>query len=198
LQPVAVFSAKTVESPSRAWYDYHIFAMEVSMKKPFYKRWWFWLIVAIVGVGTIGVINDSLSPPGDPTTVAAAATLPETSADDPAKSTAPAPTFPTLPASTTTITRPSATTARATAAVTTKATTTATKPATTTKAPDTAAPTAAPPSGNAEYNGRAVYTTPSGKKYHYANPCGNGTYGPATLDQALAAGLEPCEKCVLQ
>ncbi len=42
-----------------------------------------------------------------------------------------------------------------------------------------------------------IYRTPTGKKYHYANPCGNGDYYEITLDEALAAGLEPCKKCVL-
>ena len=43
---------------------------------------------------------------------------------------------------------------------------------------------------------RQVYYTKSGEKYHYQNPCGRGTYYPCTLDEALAMGLDPCEKCV--
>lgn len=42
-----------------------------------------------------------------------------------------------------------------------------------------------------------VYRTASGEKYHYENPCGNGTYYPISLADAKARGLEPCEKCVL-
>lgn len=42
-----------------------------------------------------------------------------------------------------------------------------------------------------------VYYTKSGKKYHYENPCGSGTYYPCTLQEALHMGLEPCGKCVL-
>lgn len=42
-----------------------------------------------------------------------------------------------------------------------------------------------------------VYRTKSGKKYHYENPCGNGTYYEVSFDEAISAGLEPCEKCVL-
>lgn len=42
-----------------------------------------------------------------------------------------------------------------------------------------------------------VYRTKSGKKYHYENPCGNGTYYEVSFEEALSAGLEPCEKCVL-
>lgn len=47
-------------------------------------------------------------------------------------------------------------------------------------------------------NSRTVYVTKSGKKYHYANPCGRGTYYPCTLAEAQARGLEPCGKCVLR
>ena len=42
-----------------------------------------------------------------------------------------------------------------------------------------------------------VYRTKSGKKYHYENPCGKGIYYEVSLEEALSAGLEPCEKCVL-
>lgn len=45
---------------------------------------------------------------------------------------------------------------------------------------------------------RTVYYTKSGKKYHYANPCGRGTYYPCTLAEAQSRGLEPCGKCVLR
>ena len=44
---------------------------------------------------------------------------------------------------------------------------------------------------------RIVYITETGKKYHYENPCGRGTYYPITLGEAEAKGLEPCGKCVL-
>lgn len=42
-----------------------------------------------------------------------------------------------------------------------------------------------------------VYVTKTGKKYHYENPCGNGTYYESNLADAKARGLQPCEKCVL-
>lgn len=42
-----------------------------------------------------------------------------------------------------------------------------------------------------------VYITPTGSKYHYKNPCGNGSYSSVTIDEALQRGLKPCEKCVL-
>ena len=48
-----------------------------------------------------------------------------------------------------------------------------------------------------ENTSRTIYRTKSGTKYHYANPCGNGTYYAITLAEAKKANLKPCEKCVL-
>lgn len=45
-------------------------------------------------------------------------------------------------------------------------------------------------------NGKTVYITRTGKKYHYDSQCNGGTYYPATLEEALQKGLEPCGKCV--
>lgn len=42
--------------------------------------------------------------------------------------------------------------------------------------------------------GQTVYITPTGSKYH-THKCGNGTYSPATLEEAQARGLTPCSKC---
>lgn len=44
-------------------------------------------------------------------------------------------------------------------------------------------------------NGRTVYITPTGKRYHYDNHCNDGTYIPSTLAEAQAKGLTPCKKC---
>lgn len=41
-----------------------------------------------------------------------------------------------------------------------------------------------------------VYYTKTGERYHYANPCGRGTYYPTTLAEAKKRGLTPCQKCV--
>ena len=41
---------------------------------------------------------------------------------------------------------------------------------------------------------QTVYVKPTGSKYH-AYKCGNGTYTPTTLSNALARGLTPCSKC---
>ena len=47
-------------------------------------------------------------------------------------------------------------------------------------------------------NSRTVYITKTGKKYHYANPCGKGTYYPCSLAEAPSRGLEPCGQFVLR
>lgn len=44
---------------------------------------------------------------------------------------------------------------------------------------------------------KTVYITATGKRYHYENPCGNGTYYAVSLSEAKARNLTPCEKCVL-
>ncbi len=69
---------------------------------------------------------------------------------------------------------------------TTKKVTTTAKP-TTTKAPTTVNPDSKV----------TVYRTETGKRYHYENPCGNGTYYPISLADAKSLGLTPCDKCVL-
>lgn len=70
------------------------------------------------------------------------------------------------------------------AAATTQKKATTKKATTTTKKADSA-------------QSRTVYRTKTGKKYHYENPCGNGEYYAVSLDDAIAAGLQPCQKCVL-
>lgn len=42
--------------------------------------------------------------------------------------------------------------------------------------------------------GETVLVTRTGSKYH-RRKCGNGTYTPDTLENAVARGLEPCSKC---
>lgn len=44
-------------------------------------------------------------------------------------------------------------------------------------------------------NGKTVYRTPTGKRYHYAPDCGGKNSYSTTLDAALSAGLTPCKKC---
>ena len=41
-----------------------------------------------------------------------------------------------------------------------------------------------------------IYITKTGKRYHYDNTCDGGKYFESTLEEALAKGLTPCNKCV--
>ena len=40
-----------------------------------------------------------------------------------------------------------------------------------------------------------VYTTPSGKRYHYLSSCAGKNATPTTLENAKSCGLTPCQKC---
>lgn len=73
-----------------------------------------------------------------------------------------------------------------------KSVTSATQKETTTLQPTTTVPVQAE-----ENEQMTVYYTKTGKRYHYANPCGKGTYYPTTLAEAKKMGLTPCQKCVL-
>ena len=44
-------------------------------------------------------------------------------------------------------------------------------------------------------HGKAVYRTPSGKKYHFDPDCGGPNSYQTTLDAATSVGLTPCKKC---
>lgn len=71
------------------------------------------------------------------------------------------------------------------------ATTTTTKKATTTSTSSTA-------NGdpdNDDTDGQVVYRTPSGKRYHLDPDCGGKNSYQVTYDQAVGAGLTPCQKC---
>lgn len=121
--------------------------------------------------------------------------------------------------STTSTTKKETTTEKKT--TTTQKQTTTTKKATTTQKPTTKEPTTQKPTTSqkvtttknpttnkvtttkkvtttAEQNNSIkIYRTASGECYHYENPCGRGTYYEVSLSEAKAAGLRPCEKCVL-
>lgn len=80
-----------------------------------------------------------------------------------------------------------------------------TKPTTTTKATTvkpitTKRATTTTTSKKVVNQGRKIYRTPTGKKYHYDNNCngGSGTYYETTLEEAINSHLEPCKKCVLK
>ncbi|WP_086314636.1 hypothetical protein A5821_002219 [Enterococcus sp. 7F3_DIV0205] len=57
-----------------------------------------------------------------------------------------------------------------------------------------AAQTPETPAPDTQGTGQTVLVTPTGSKYHNRK-CGNGTYTPATLEEAQARGLTPCSKC---
>ncbi len=94
----------------------------------------------------------------------------------------------------TTTNTPDTTRAATTRPTTTRAATTreATTRTPTTREQTTRAQTTADPEENI-----IVYRTPSGSKYHYENPCGNGEYSEISLAEAKRIGLEPCDKCVI-
>lgn len=80
---------------------------------------------------------------------------------------------------------------------TTRKPTTTAKPTTTQKITTTKKPTTTrKASTTSRDSGITVYRTETGKKYHYENPCGNGTYYPISLDDAKRMGLDACDKCV--
>ncbi len=105
----------------------------------------------------------------------------------------------TTEASTTKVAEESTTAENTTEETTTKPTTkkeTTTAKSTTTKKVTTTKPTTTKKvTENPEENIK-VYRTKTGKKYHYENPCGNGTYSEISLAEAKRIGLEACEKCV--
>ncbi len=88
----------------------------------------------------------------------------------------------TVATTTTTTTEATTTTERATAAPTT------TKKETTTKKQTT---TQNAPKGD----GRTVYKTPTGKRYHFDPDCGGKNSTATSLDNAISLGLTPCQKC---
>ncbi|MEI5993815.1 hypothetical protein [Candidatus Enterococcus mansonii] len=57
-----------------------------------------------------------------------------------------------------------------------------------------AAHTPETPAPNTQGTEEMVLVTRTGEKYHNRK-CGNGTYTPATLEEALNRGLTPCSKC---
>lgn len=61
-------------------------------------------------------------------------------------------------------------------------------------AAEAAAQQEAQQAANQSASGETVLVTATGSKYH-THKCGNGTYTPATLEEAQARGLTPCEKC---
>lgn len=59
----------------------------------------------------------------------------------------------------------------------------------------TPTPTTEPAVSQEPTTGHKIYVTKTGKRYHYDPNCNGGTYYESTLEEALARGLTPCEKC---
>lgn len=83
-------------------------------------------------------------------------------------------------------------TVKSATSTTKKSVTSTTQKETTTRKPTTTVPVQAE-----ENEQMTVYYTKTGKRYHYENPCGKGTYYSTTLAEAKKMGLTPCQKCVL-
>lgn len=60
----------------------------------------------------------------------------------------------------------------------------------------TPAPTPTPAPSQEPAAGHTIYITKTGKRYHYDPNCNGGTYYESALEEALARGLTPCNKCV--
>lgn len=51
------------------------------------------------------------------------------------------------------------------------------------------------PSNSNNSNGKTIYRTPYGKRYHFDPDCGGKNSYTVTLNDAISAGLTPCQKC---
>lgn len=97
------------------------------------------------------------------------------------------------------------TTAKATESTTKNTTTAATTKKTTTTEKATAAPTTTKhvtttkkqttTQNSPKGDGRTVYKTPTGKRYHFDPDCGGKNSSATSLDNAISLGLTPCQKC---
>lgn len=165
-------------------------------KKSIFKRWWFWIIAVPVTLFGLLMAVPTDAPPDETTTITESISNSKTEVssnevtqNETKKSTTQEETTKTTTQKVTTTKKPTTSKKATTQKETTKS---ATKKVTTTKIITTV-----PTTKNNIDNSRTVYRTETGSKYHYENPCGNGTYYEISLDDAEAAGLGPCKKCVL-
>ncbi len=174
----------------------------IPKKKPFYKRWWFWVsapvalffLSAFVSAG-VDVVSGNYTPEpsssAEPTATIQLTLAPSysTPINTPEPSAAPLPPVPTETP------KPSERPVD-TPRPTEKSTPGDTPNPTQEPMPEpTPEPAATPPYGE-NYHGH-VYASATGSKYHYENPCGSGEYHEITWDDVRKQKLEPCRKCVL-
>lgn len=172
------------------------------VKKAIFKRWWFWIIAVPVTLFGLLMAVPTDTPSDETTTITKSILTSQTEVltnestqNETEKSTTQKETTKTTTKKVTTTKKPTTSQKATTQKGTTKS---ATKKVTTTKI-ITIASTAKKVTTTKKNidNSRIVYRTETGSKYHYENPCGNGTYYEISLDDAEATGLEPCKKCVL-
>lgn len=145
-------------------------------KKPVTKRWWFWVIVVILGLGIIGSVFGEGKPDDVQPSSAVTATVEPTATPEPTPEPTPTPTPEPTPEPTPQPT-PKPTLAPAPVA--------------------TPAPTEAPtPVPTTEPVGEMVWIPKSGKKYHRIPDC-SGMNNPSQipLSEAQALGIPPCSNC---
>lgn len=141
-------------------------------KKPITKRWWFWVIVVILGLGIIGSIFGEGQPTDTQPSAAVTATVEPTASPEPTPEPTPDPTPEPTPAPT-----PKPTTAPAPVV--------------------TPVPTVAPaPIPTTEPVGDMVWIPKNGGKYHSIPDC-SGMKNPSQipLSEAQSLGIPPCSNC---
>ena len=99
----------------------------------------------------------------------------------------------TTTATTTTSSTTTSSTTKTSTSKTTKKTSTTSK---TTKSTTKKTTTKATTTKKVVNQGRTIYITSTGKKYHYNSHCNGGHYYESTLEEAKRRGLTPCKKCV--
>lgn len=187
------------------------------MKKPFYKRWWFWAVVAFVVIGAIGSALEKGEAPVQATAPAQESSeLPEPATEQTAEPTqtpvpthTPAPTPTPTPAPTQTpepTSTPEPLPEQTPAAVTTTPTASGSGQAEV-QGPSGSGgegtgggwdsePSGTQPVPTDAPSGMMVWIPQSGSKYHSSPNCSNmKNPTQVTVSQAEAWGYEPCKKC---
>lgn len=183
------------------------------MKKPFYKRWWFWAVVAFVVIGAIGSALEKGEAPVQATAPAQESSeLPEPATEQtagPTQTPVPTPTPTPTPAPTQTpepTSTPEPLPEQTPAAVTTTPTASGSGQAEV-QGPSGSGgegtgggwdsePSGTQPVPTDAPSGMMVWIPQSGSKYHSSPNCSNmKNPTQVTVSQAEAWGYEPCKKC---